>query len=286
MSGVAGSEAAHDAVSPAPDRVENGPVATRFSEVRRFTEIDSTNRYLLDVARGGGEADVVAVADHQSAGRGRLGRKWEAPAGANLLLSVLLDPHLDVEQLHLCSAAMALAAADACRVTTGVEPTIKWPNDLVAGGRKLAGVLAESAPTPSGDGSRLVVVGIGINVRWPPPDNVAGAETVPEDLRSSATSLWRHAGTEPDPMSLLEPLLRALDERVADLGHGAGRARLASEYRRRCATVGHQVRVVLTDGEVQGEAVDITPEGHLVVDVGACFTTVSAGDVVHLRPRA
>jgi BirA family biotin operon repressor/biotin-[acetyl-CoA-carboxylase] ligase len=278
MSGVANGGPA-----PVPDRVERGPLGTRFSEVRRFAEIDSTNRYLLDVARHGGVADVVAVADHQSAGRGRLGRRWEAPAGANLLLSVLLDPRLEVGQLHLCSAAMSLAAADACRLTTGVEPSIKWPNDLLAGERKLAGVLAESTPPPSGDGTRLVVVGIGINVRWPPPDDVGAPEPVPDDLRGSATSLWREAGSEPDPVSLLEPLLRGLDERVTDLDDAASRARLASEYRSRCATVGQPVRVVLSGTEVLGEAVDITLEGQLVVDVGACFTTVSAGDVVHLH---
>ncbi len=278
MSGVAMGGPAPD-----PDRVEDGPPGTRFTEVRRFAEIDSTNRYLLDVARREGVADVVAVADHQSAGRGRMGRRWEAPAGANLLLSVLLDPHLEVEQLHLCSAAMSLAAADSCRSATGVEPSIKWPNDLLAAGRKLAGVLAESTPPPSGEGTRLVVVGIGLNVRWPPPEDVDAPEPVPDELRRSATSLWRQAGAEPDPASLFEPLLRALDERVTALGDSAGRARLASEYRSRCATIGQAVRVVLSDTEVLGEAVDITLEGQLVVDVGACFTTVSAGDVVHLH---
>lgn len=280
------SGAADCGVAPVPDRVTSGPPGTRFVDVRRFAEIDSTNRYLLDVARSGGDSDVVAVADHQRAGRGRLGRSWEAPPGANLLLSVLLAPGLDVEHLHLCSAAMSLAAADACRLATGVLPSVKWPNDLLVEERKVAGILSESTPPPAGDGPRLVVVGVGINVRWPPPDDAEGAAEVPGDLRQSATSLWRHAGTEPDPESLLEPLLANLDQRVADLGDIQGRARLAGEYRRRCATLGQSVRVLLSDGEVRGVAMDITPEGQLVVDVGACFTTVSAGDVVHVRPGA
>ncbi|HMK63091.1 MAG TPA: biotin--[acetyl-CoA-carboxylase] ligase, partial [Acidimicrobiales bacterium] len=156
-------------LQPAPDRVDNGPAGTRFSEVRRFSEVDSTNRYLLDLARLRPLQGVVAVADHQTAGRGRQGRRWQAPRGTNLLMSVLLVPDLPADQLYLCTAAAALAAADACRELAGLQPSLKWPNDLVVGKRKLAGILAESVPLPDG-GRRVVVVGLGLNVEWPPPD--------------------------------------------------------------------------------------------------------------------
>src|ERR1051325_2188638 len=108
-------------------------------DVRPFTELDSTNRWLLDEARRGAPEGVVAVADHQTAGRGRLGRTWEAPAGASLLTSILLRPALPLERRHLVTTAVALAGAAAI---SEAGPLLKWPNDLLIGNRKVAGVLA------------------------------------------------------------------------------------------------------------------------------------------------
>ncbi len=158
---------------------------TRFTDIRHFDSVDSTNRYLLDEARSGAPEGVVAVAEHQSAGRGRLGRRWEAPAGANLLMSVLLRPVLPPDHRHLAAAVVALAGADAVTAVTGLEPGVKWPNDLLApDGRKFAGVLAEAdlgvaappfAGGPGGPGPPIVV-GIGINVNWPAADADLPAE--------------------------------------------------------------------------------------------------------------
>lgn len=288
MSGVVPSHPA-----PVPDRVDSGPAGTRFGEVRRFAQLDSTNRYLLDVARHQPREGVVVLAEYQSAGRGRMGRRWEAPAGANLLMSVLLVPTLDLDQLQLCSVAAALATAEACRQVAALDPELKWPNDLVVGGRKLAGILAETLPVTSQVARRAVVVGIGLNVAWPPPESAegppTGAEAVPgdhgagtDDLMRSATSIRRETGTAVDHRLLLEVLLVDLERRLRRLEDGDGPARLVTDYRRRCATIGQVVQVVMADGEIRGEAVDVTPEGHLVVDVGTGLTTVSAGDVVHL----
>ena len=248
--------------------------ATRFHDVRWFPEIDSTNRYLLDEARAGAPEGVVAVADHQTAGRGRLGRSWEAPPGASLLVSVLLRPRLAPEQLHLVTAAVALAAVVACRQEADVVPDLKWPNDLHAGDRKLAGVLAEADLRPDG---AAVVAGIGLNVNWP-------AE-LPPGLADIATSLDRVAGRPVDRASLLVRLLLALEDRYAALDAAEGVARVAAEYRRHCDTIGRLVRVQLADETFTGRALDVSDEGHLLVDVGMCVRTVAAGDVVHLRPH-
>ncbi len=262
---------------------------TRFTDIRRFESIDSTNRYLLDEARAGAPEGVVAVADHQTAGRGRLGRSWEAPAGANLLLSVLLRPDIGPGDRHLATTAVALAAVDAIGslelpggpVGTGVS--IKWPNDLVdPAGRKLAGVLAESdlAPDTTAEGAPApVVVGIGINVNWP-----ADETDLPPELRGMAVSLRQLVGAPVDREALLGALLSCLGSRVDDLGSEAGRGRLAGDLLAACSTVGTRVRVDLPDGSFEGTAAGISPEGHLLVATGGATRTVVAGDVVHLRP--
>ena len=224
------------------------PGEFRFADVRRFEEIDSTNRYLLDEARAGAPSFTVAVADHQTAGRGRLGRTWEAPAGAALLCSVLLRPDLPPERLHLVTACVGLAAVDVVDGIIGERPELKWPNDLLLDGRKLAGVLAE-ADLPA------VVVGIGINVTWAPP----GAACLGEDANRE---------------DVLTELLHALDALYGQWDE------VAARYRAECATVGKRVRVELVDETFEGVAEGLTDDGHLVVD----GRVVAAGDVVHLRP--
>jgi BirA family biotin operon repressor/biotin-[acetyl-CoA-carboxylase] ligase len=259
---------------------------TRFTDIRRFDSIDSTNRYLLAEARLGAPEGVVAVAEYQSAGRGRLGRQWQAPAGSNLLVSVLLRPDLPADHRHLASAVVALAAADGVEATCGLVVGIKWPNDLLAAdGRKLAGVLAEAdlstpggTPGSAGAPNPPIVVGIGLNVDWPRSDD----DLAPE-LAGSATSLWQEVGRSVDRSRLLDALLEALEPRVADLADQDGRARQAADFRARCTTLGHPVRVEVADGSFEGVATDVTGQGHLVVETDGAARTVVSGDVVHLR---
>jgi BirA family biotin operon repressor/biotin-[acetyl-CoA-carboxylase] ligase len=241
-------------------------------EVRRFAEIDSTNSYLREQARTGAPAGLVAVADHQTAGRGRLDRRWEAPAGASLLLSVLLRPALDPAQLHLGTAAVALAAAQACREVAGVGPVLKWPNDLLVGEAKLAGVLAEAEFADGAVAS--VVVGLGLNVAWPGPPDVSG--TCLNDLTGGAAPVDRD--------ELLAALLGALSPRLTQLESVEGRQAVAAELRQRCSTLGRRVRLELPSEAIVGQATGIDECGHLVLQTASGPRTVAAGDVVHLRP--
>jgi BirA family biotin operon repressor/biotin-[acetyl-CoA-carboxylase] ligase len=244
-------------------------------DVRRFDEIDSTNAYLHDEARLGAPEGTVAVAEHQLAGRGRMDRRWEAPPGSSLLVSMLFRPEFDQAELHLLTAAVALAAAEACRQVARVGPVLKWPNDLMVDEAKLAGVLAEaefSAGGAAGARARAVVVGIGLNVDWPGPAGVGG------------TCLRDLSGGPVDRHLLLEALLVALSARRGLLDHEAGRREVAAELRARCATLGGRVRVELADEAVVGLAVELDDAGHLVVQTPAGLRTVSVGDVVHLRP--
>jgi BirA family transcriptional regulator, biotin operon repressor / biotin---[acetyl-CoA-carboxylase] ligase len=259
---------------------------TRFTDIRRFESLDSTNQYLLAEARSGAADGVVAVADFQTAGRGRLGRRWEAPAGSNLLMSVLLRPGLRPDQRHLASSALCLAAGDAVERVAGVDLAVKWPNDLLAAdGRKVAGVLAEAdvrgpeATGPRPEPAPAVVVGIGINVNWPVDE-----DNLPPELVGVAGSLRRLVGRPVDRDELLQSLLEALEPRVDELGSPAGRAGLVKALRSRCSTIGAAVRVERNGESLVGTAVDLTPDGHLVVERDGEVHTVLAGDVVHLRP--
>ena len=229
--------------------------------MRRFAEVDSTNRVAMELARSGAPEGLVVVAGFQTAGRGRRGRTWDAEPGSSLLASVLLRPGLPAERAHLAVAAVALAAADACERVAGVRPALKWPNDLTVGDAKLGGVLAEAE-------GGAIVVGVGLDVaaggRWP----------------EGAVALEAVAGRPVDVDVLLGGLLAALGA-----GYGAWPA-VASAYRRACTTVGRTVRVQLADEAFTGTAADVTDEGHLLVDVGACLRTIAAGDVFHLRSLA
>ena len=167
---------------------------------------------------------------------------------------------------------MALAGADACREVAGVEPVLKWPNDLLLDGAKLAGVLAEAEF--AGPTLRAVIVGIGINVAWPGPPEAGG--TCLDDVGGTAQPVDRQV--------LLHRLLEALEPRCELLEEVAGRRVLADEVRRRCATLGQRVRVILGGEELSGVAAAIDDAGRLVVETAAGPRAVSAGDVVHLRP--
>jgi BirA family biotin operon repressor/biotin-[acetyl-CoA-carboxylase] ligase len=250
---------------------ENGGIASygyKIWDVRRHADIDSTNREAAELARAGAPEGVVVVADHQTAGRGRLGRTWEAPPGSSLLLTVLLRPTLDATRLHLVTMAVALAAADACRAVAGFSPQLKWPNDLMVADRKLAGILAEAAF--EGNVVRWAVVGIGLNVNWP--------VDLPAELADIAVAANHVAGQPVDRERLLAELLARLEVRYSSIDS------LVKDYRARCATIGRDVRVELGGEVLTGRVADVDDDGHLLVDTGDGVRTVAAGDVVHVRP--
>lgn len=232
---------------------------TRFADVRWVAETGSTNADLMDLAGSGAPEGVVLVADHQTAGRGRRDRTWEARPGDGLLVSVLLRPAgLPADRLALVSSAVALAAMTACSQVAGVAVAVKWPNDLLApDGRKLAGILA------AGTGAE-VVVGMGLNVHGGPPgsawlDDLAG----------------RRVGRAP----LLAAWLRQLDRLAGDWD------RVALLYRDACSTVGRRVTVALDGGgRLEGVAEGIDQSGRLLVrlDDGR-VTALAVGDVTHVR---
>jgi BirA family biotin operon repressor/biotin-[acetyl-CoA-carboxylase] ligase len=240
------------------ERTRRAAHATRFREVDWRPEVGSTMAVAREAADAGAPEGLVVVADLQTAGRGRRGRRWDAPAGTGLLVSLLLRPDLPPGDLHLVTAAVALAAQGACRAVAGVGVDIKWPNDLLVADRKLAGILAEAA-------AGAVVVGMGLNVSAHPEE---------------ATSLAAEGWADPDRPALLGDLLVRLDGLLGRWDT------VRAAYRQRCATVGRRVRVDVTGATVVGRATRVDDHGHLVVepDGGGPPVVLSVGDVVHVRP--
>jgi BirA family biotin operon repressor/biotin-[acetyl-CoA-carboxylase] ligase len=240
--------------------------------VRVFDELGSTNTALMEEALAGAREGLVVVADHQTAGRGRLGRTWSAEPGTALLVSVLLRPPLPVEEMAVVLMAAGLAACDGVEAGAGFRPGLKWPNDLVVGDRKLAGLLTES----TGGSDPGVVLGLGVNVS-------AGA--YPAELAGEATSCEEEGGRAVDRAELLIGLLTALELRYATAVGPDGRPATLAAYRADSATLGRRVRVDLTAGDqVEGEAAGVADDGRLVVvdDTGGEHL-VHVGDVKHLR---
>ena len=257
---------------PPDGRGLEAPTGTRFGPVEHVTETGSTSADLA--ARVTDAPDgLVRVTDYQTAGRGRLDRRWDAPPGTNLLVSVLVRPRWTANRHPLVTTALAVATVEAL-VGLGVDAAVKWPNDVVLVGGpapgKVAGILAElfAGPPPA------VVVGLGLNVGWPLPH---------DDAPPGATSLTA-AGTSVAHGDLLDAVLVEFEDRLSDLEAADGPERLRAAHRDRSATVGSEVRVEVADGPLVGTAVGLDLDGSLLVDAGDGPVAVWAADVVHLRP--
>ena len=229
----------------------------------------STNAVVADRARAGEPEWLVVVAEHQTAGRGRLDRTWETPDRAALTFSVLLRPDVSADRWPWLPLLTGYAVGTALR-GAGADAWLKWPNDVTIDDAKVAGILLERVETPEG---AAAVLGIGINV------STTRAELPVE----TATSLAL-AGVDVDRTDLLGSVLDALAATYAEWQSGGG-ASFAVGYQRVCATIGREVRVELPSGEsVTGLAGGVDDDGRLLVESDGRVVPVGAGDVVHVRP--
>jgi BirA family biotin operon repressor/biotin-[acetyl-CoA-carboxylase] ligase len=244
-----------------------------WQRVDVVAETGSTNADLLARAAGGEDiAGTVLLAENQLAGRGRNGRSWSAVPGTQILMSVGVPtagvPGAAWGWLPL---ATGLAVLDALARHSTVRAGLKWPNDVLVDGCKLAGILAEVTVGPA---DPVVIVGVGLNVSQ-------RADELPDS--AAATSL-AVLGSAPDRAELVVALLRELDRRLAQWRAGPAAALLA-DYRAASVTVGSRVRALQPgDRQVIGDAVAVDDQGRLVIDTEDGPVAVSAGDIVHLRP--
>jgi len=236
--------------------------------VEEFASIDSTNTYVARRATEGAPEGLVARADFQNAGRGRLDRTWEAPARSGLLTSFLFRPTPDESDPFIYTVAVALAARAALVRLCGVRPDLKWPNDLLVGDRKVGGVLAEMLSEP--EHGRAVVVGIGVNITTEGPPGANG------------TSVRHESGVTIEPRALLDILIEEVERRLALVRDGE-RASVMEEFTSALATIGHEVQVEGPMGVLVGTAVGVSEHGHLLVRTPGGVDTIDVGDVTHVR---
>lgn len=227
----------------------------------RLGRVDSTQTVAFALAADGAADRTVVVAQAQTAGRGRHGRLWLDEPGASLLTSIILRPRLEPARLPTLSLAAGVAVVEALERVTGLKPRLKWPNDVLVDGRKLAGILLESRISPS----PLVVLGIGVNL---------AQRVFPADLAERATSVRLATGRRVDADALLTALLESLDAWRTRL-ETEGWAPIRERWRALTETLGRRVSI---DG-VEGVAVDVDEDGALIVAEGNVRRRVVAGEV-------
>ena len=242
--------------------------------VHWFEEISSTSDRAKELADQGAEHGEVVVAEAQTSGRGRRGRAWASPARKNLYFSVVLRPELPPARAPELTLVGSVAVCDALR-QAGVQAGIKWPNDLLASGRKIAGILTELAAEP--DRVEWVVLGAGVNVNARPED-------FPAEVRDEATSVLLERGQAAPRALFAAACLTALEDwidRHAEEGFGPVR----QAWRERSVTLGREVVVTVDGRELAGVAEDIDETGALLVRTRVGVERIISGDVQLLRPR-
>ena len=232
-----------------------GPTKIIGRDIRVFEETTSTNDVIEKLARDGVKQGVVVFAESQTKGRGRLGRKWTSPTHKGLWFSVLLRPELSPQETTQLTVASAIALRRAIKKVTGLTADIKWPNDLLIGGKKVVGILTEMSAEV--DRVRHVILGIGVDVNQ-------GAAEFPAELRKIATSLKMESGEAVSRAELATEILRELDFDYARICGGKFSA-VADEWEAGCATIGKNVAVQMGTRLIRGCAEALDDDGALLV---------------------
>jgi BirA family biotin operon repressor/biotin-[acetyl-CoA-carboxylase] ligase len=235
------------------------------SNILYYPTVSSTMDIAKQAAKDGAAEGTVIIADHQTAGRGRLNREWLAPPGSSLLLSIILHPEPEI--ITRLTMVACLAVAQSIEKVTDLKPAIKWPNDVLINGRKVSGILSEA--NISSDSVSYAIVGIALNVNL----DVA---TIPE-IAETATSLRMELGRKVSRQKVLVALLNEFDSLYAALRRGEP---IHLQWRQRLETLGRRVTVRCGDEVQQGYAEDVDEDGNLLLrhDDGS-MSTIAAGDV-------
>ncbi len=240
-----------------------------------FESVESTQEIAKEAARQGASGGLVVIAEEQRTGRGRMGRSWLSPTGGNIYASVLLRPRIPPMKIQLVNLAAGLAVQMTLERMFRVRCSLKWPNDLLWKGKKLCGILSETASET--DRVHYAITGIGLNVNMDESDLLSAGIDNPSSIK-----ILR--GTESDRGEILAEVLRVFSEQLRLLEEGPkGVQQLVTLYRNRCSTIGKEVRVLTDAGTDYGIAENVTLDGALEVNVRGSLRVYTAADVLHVR---
>lgn len=252
-----------------PDELEYELEGGRFGRpLFTYGSVGSTNTVASRLADSGVPEGAVVTAEEQTQGRGRLGRTWHSPPGVGIWMSLILRPGIAPERAAGLSIVGGLAIAAALQPLTSSPIRIKWPNDVEIGGRKVAGVLCESAV--EGAKVRHTVVGVGVNVNQ-------SLDDLPLELRKIAVSLGAVTARAHRRVEIVAAILRAFESRYEAYLDGRS-GDIMQEFRERSGLIGRSVRIAQSDRNYEGTVLDITNEGSLLMLTGSGPRTVTAGD--------
>jgi BirA family biotin operon repressor/biotin-[acetyl-CoA-carboxylase] ligase len=243
------------------------------TKIHLFSNVDSSNTVAFQLALKGASEGEVVVVDSQTTGKGRMGRRWESPAGVNIYLSIILRPLFPPGKIPLITLMTAVACAEGIEELTGLLPGIKWPNDLLLGEKKLGGILTEADMEM--DRINFVIVGIGINVNMP-------RSAFPSSIRDTATSLREALSKQVSRVPLIQALLWKFEQWYTRFKEGRGEA-IKGRWEELARIRGKEVAIDFMGETVQGQALEIDADGALLVqEAGGEVKRIVAGDV-HVR---
>lgn len=244
-----------------PDRLFPWEIQERLAtrligrQIEYRPQVESTNDLAKALARQGAPEGLVVVAEEQLKGRGRRGRSWASPFGLGVWVSVLLRPAIPPSEAPKAALVAALAAADAIEEAVGIEVAIKWPNDVLVDGKKTSGILVEMEAEL--EEVRSLIVGVGINANVP-------LSAIPAEARPRSTSLMEATGKKVDRLRLLASFLSRLEARYVEWTQ-TGFDSILPVLREKTAYLGQPVRIIQSPREWQGIALDVAPDGALIV---------------------
>lgn len=243
-----------------PDRIKEG-LNTKImgKEVYCFRETDSTQTVAQELADSGAMEGTVVLAEGQARGKGRMGRNWFSPIGKGIWISIILRPPISPSRAGRISLTSAIAVAEAIEEVAGLPALIKWPNDILIGKKKVGGILIEM--TAEMDLVKFIILGIGVNVNQ---------DKFSEELKGKALSLKQEKGEEVSRLSLLQEILRRLDNYYLSLKEGEFEA-IANRWRKLSVTLRKQIRVSFQGEIVEGQATDIDSDGALLLRLDSGF---------------
>ena len=237
-------------------------------EIYYYDVTDSTNIRAKELAEEGHPSGTLVVADRQEAGRGRRGRSWDSPSGTGIFMTLLLKPEMNPNHASMLTLVAAMAVARAISKCAGTEALIKWPNDIVIGGKKICGILTEMSA--QFDFINHIVIGIGINVH---------NEHFPEEIAETAGSILLQTGKRIRRAELIEQILEQFEHYYAIFMETEDLSGLVKEYNSILVNMNKSVRVLDPKEPFEGKAMGITKKGELIVDTWESRKMVSSGEV-------